>query len=207
MSIITKHEYLENPCGNSSLPYYKLKSYNNPNIRVIHNSEFIGEKSEPYFRLMHNLKDGTQIDLDENLTVRTIDTTSDEDLHRLEKMIENCYENERLPVAQMKIMINSNQFDESLWIVVENKQREIVASAISEFDNETKEGVLEWIQVLPKFHGRGLGAYIVCETLKNLRYKADFATVSGRVNNTHSPEDLYRKCGFTGSDIWHVILK
>ena len=206
MSIITREEYLENPCGNSSLPYYKLKLYHNLNIQVIHNSQFIGEKSEPYFRLIHNLNNIAQFDLDENLTVRTINTKSDEDLHKLEKMIADCYESERLPVSQMKSMIDSDQFDESLWIVVENKRGEIVASAISEIDSDIKEGVLEWIQVLPKYKGLGLGTYIVCETLKRLSNKTKFATVSGRVNNIDSPEKLYRKCGFTGNDIWHVII-
>ena len=34
---------------------------------------------------------------------------------------------------------------------------------------------------------------------------AEFATVSGKVNNPTNPESLYRKCGFTGNDIWHIL--
>lgn len=36
---------------------------------------------------------------------------------------------------------------------------------------------------------------------------ADFATVSGKVNNITNPERVYRKCGFEGNDIWHVLIK
>ena len=36
---------------------------------------------------------------------------------------------------------------------------------------------------------------------------ATFATVSGQCNNPTNPEALYRKCGFTGSDVWHVLRK
>lgn len=36
---------------------------------------------------------------------------------------------------------------------------------------------------------------------------AKFATVSGQSNNPTNPEVLYRKCCFTGSDVWHVLRK
>ncbi len=32
-----------------------------------------------------------------------------------------------------------------------------------------------------------------------------FATVSGKVTNKTKPEKLYRRCGFTGDDIWHIL--
>lgn len=37
--------------------------------------------------------------------------------------------------------------------------------------------------------------------------KSDFVTVSGKVDNDTKPEFLYRKCGFTGEDIWHILTK
>ena len=36
---------------------------------------------------------------------------------------------------------------------------------------------------------------------------ADFATVSGKVDNETNPEALYRKCGFVGNDVWHILHK
>ena len=80
-----------------------------------------------------------------------------------------------------------------------------VALGIADFDAEIKEGSLEWIQVLPGKRRMGLGKMIVNELLSRLKGKADFATVSGQIDNATNPEMLYRKCGFTGNDIWYVI--
>ncbi|MCI8443399.1 MAG: hypothetical protein HFG27_12855 [Provencibacterium sp.] len=35
--------------------------------------------------------------------------------------------------------------------------------------------------------------------------EADFATVSGKVDSFSNPERLYRRCGFQGEDIRHVL--
>ena len=78
---------------------------------------------------------------------------------------------------------------------------------IADFDAEAKEGVLEWIQVLPECRGRKAGQFIVNELLRRMADRAAFATVSGRVNNAASPELLYRKCGFTGDDVWHILME
>jgi ribosomal protein S18 acetylase RimI-like enzyme len=81
----------------------------------------------------------------------------------------------------------------------------VAALGIADFDAEIKEGSLEWIQVLPSKRGLGLGKMLVNELLQRLKSKADFVTVSGRVDNPANPQALYRKCGFTGDDIWYVV--
>ncbi|HHV46283.1 MAG TPA: GNAT family N-acetyltransferase [Tissierellia bacterium] len=81
-----------------------------------------------------------------------------------------------------------------------------VALGIAELDKNVREGSLEWIQVIPEYRRRGLGQAVVNRLLLNFVGKADFVTVSGQVNNDTNPEKLYRKCGFQGNDIWHVIL-
>ena len=48
---------------------------------------------------------------------------------------------------------------------------------------------------------------IVKELLWRGREYAKFATVSGKVENETKPEALYRKCGFTGNDVWHILHK
>ena len=53
----------------------------------------------------------------------------------------------------------------------------------------------------------GLGKYVVSELLWRMKERATFVTVSGQCNNPTNPEVLYRKCGFTGSDVWHVLRK
>ena len=83
----------------------------------------------------------------------------------------------------------------------------IVATGIAELDREIGEGVLEWIQVSQRHRGKGLGRYVVSELLRRLKSKAGFATVSGQCNNASNPEMLYRKCGFSGNDVWHILRK
>lgn len=46
---------------------------------------------------------------------------------------------------------------------------------------------------------------IVNTPLSKARDTARFATVSGKTNDPSDPERLYRKCGFAGSDIWHIL--
>ena len=76
-----------------------------------------------------------------------------------------------------------------------------------ELDKETGEGILEWIQVSQAYRGRGLGCYLVSELLWRMRDAADFATVSGQCGNPSNPERLYCACGFTGTDVWHILRK
>ena len=40
-----------------------------------------------------------------------------------------------------------------------------------------------------------------------MKENAEFATVSGECDNSTNPEGVYRKCGFEGSNIWHIISK
>jgi hypothetical protein len=53
----------------------------------------------------------------------------------------------------------------------------------------------------------GLGQCIVNELLSRLKDKADFVTVSGRVNNETQPERLYEQCGFSNKKNWHVLTR
>ena len=95
-----------------------------------------------------------------------------------------------------------------MWLaILHYKSGEIAATGIAELDCEIGEGILEWIQVLPKHRGQGLGKYVVSELLWRMKDYASFATVSGQCDNPNHPERLYRNCGFTGTDVWHVLRK
>jgi len=61
--------------------------------------------------------------------------------------------------------------------------------------------------VLPQYRGKKIGQLIVAELLFRMKDVADFATVSGKVDNMTNPEVLYRKCGFIGNDVWHILHK
>ena len=81
----------------------------------------------------------------------------------------------------------------------------MAASGIAEFDEVCREGIIEWVQVLPAYRGRGLGKKIVDVLLNRLKsIGASFVTVSGNLDNTSKPLELYRKCGFTGDDICYI---
>lgn len=40
-----------------------------------------------------------------------------------------------------------------------------------------------------------------------MKDKADFVTVSGKVDNLTNPRYLYKACGFYDEEIWHVMKK
>ena len=98
------------------------------------------------------------------------------------------------------------QYNSELWLAVKEECKgNIVATGIAELDREIGEGVLEWIQVSKDYRRCGLGSYLVCELLWRMRKAAGFVTVSGKCRNPDHSEDLYRKCGFGGDDVWHVL--
>jgi ribosomal protein S18 acetylase RimI-like enzyme len=96
-------------------------------------------------------------------------------------------------------------FDADLWLWVMNGDGTPVGLGIAEVDTSVSEGALEWIQVLPQYRGQGIGKAIVCELLSRLQSCVDFTTVSGEVDNSTHPEMLYRRCGFTGDDVWWLL--
>lgn len=85
-------------------------------------------------------------------------------------------------------------YDKNLWIIVYDKKTDsAVGCGIADFDNEAKEGVLEWIQVLPQYRGRKIGRLIVGELLCRMVGKAYFATVSGKVSNASKARNFIQK--------------
>ena len=80
-----------------------------------------------------------------------------------------------------------------------------------DFENAIKKAILVLLDnnyiMTVKWEEKGLAKYIVSELLWRLKGKAGFATVSGQCNNSTNPEKLYRKCGFTGNDVWHILRK
>lgn len=206
---MTLNEYLVNPCSSLSIPYWKNKVIEIPqNIKIVHHSDFNDELingycDERYFRLIHYL-DNIDDKMPEGFSVKTAGL---EDIQLIVETINNCYSDLSVSYEQIFSYTKTKVYDSSLWILVnEIKTNQIVGCGIADFDVEAKEGILEWIQVLPEYRGRGIGRLIVCQLLYRMK-KADFATVSGRVDNFTNPERLYRKCGFVGNDIWHILHK
>ena len=203
---ITKEQYLSDPCGASSLPYWKAVGLEMPeNLLILHDRDFSGEclagdADEPYFRLYHDLRGLRAATLPEGF--RLCEATPAE----YAAHINQCYDGASMTEADIRAYGRHRVYAPELWIAVrECGSGAIAATGIAEWDVEIGEGILEWIQVSPAHRGRGLGTYVVTALLNRMAGRARFATVSGQVNNPSNPEALYRRCGFRGNDIWHVL--
>ena len=204
--MITKEEYLKNPCKVSSLPYWKAKTITVPDgIKILHQDEYSAAEypqyiDEPYFRLRHDLEDISEPVLPQGYSLCTA-TICEYAAH-----ISSCYDGIGITEEELRSYTFRPVYDAALWLAIkENKTGSIVATGIAELDREINEGALEWIQVSQGHRGKGLGSYIILELLRRLKSKAEFTTVSGQCNNVTNPEKLYRKCGFTGNDVWHIL--
>ena len=201
-------EYLRNPTGASALSFWKTCNFNtHAHIKVLNENEFNPNllethTDEVYFKLVHYLENiEKQFKSDKFIFVKA---STEEFVNH----INSCYEKERLTVDELEYYKNRSVYDEDLWICLyDNVNHVIAATGIAEFDREIKEGYLDWIQVSEEYRGQGLGKIIVYELLKRLKRKANFVTVSGRVNNKTNPEKLYESCGFENKVLWHILTE
>ena len=208
--MVTIEEYKENPCGVLSIPYWKNKHIRIPeNMCVVHNTKYVEAHyqdyhDEPYFRLYHDLEGVKSFVLDGI----SIITAKQDDIPHLVDVINQSYTDLSVIPEQIIGYTQTEVFCPELWIAaVDNTTSRIVGCGIADFDKELHEGILEWIQVIHSYRGQKIGQLLVTELLKRLSKIAEFATVSGKVNNPTLPEALYRKCGFFGNDIWHVLTR
>lgn len=206
MNEITKKQYLENPCGTASIPYWKTVCISIPdNMKIIHDRDFEAELLERYvdvlyFRLLHHMREIKPVSLPAGYSLFGASIPDFVD------HINSCYEDTSITISEMQSYLTREQYCSELWLAVRDDDKgKIVATGIAELDREIGEGVLEWVQVSKDYRRRGLGSYLVLELLWRMREAARFATVSGKCENTDNPEGLYRKCGFCGDDVWHVL--
>ena len=206
MNTLIKKQYLDNPCHAASIPYWKAVSMPIPdNMKIVHDREFHTEllnryTDEPYFRLMHRMSEVKQVSLPEGYSLYEASVPDFVD------HINSCYEDIGMTVSEMQNYLTREQYRPELWLAVkEDCKGRIVATGIAELDSEIGEGVLEWIQVSKDYRRCGLGSYLVLEFLWRMKTAARFVTVSGKCRNPDNPEALYRKCGFGGNDVWHIL--
>ncbi|MDO5734133.1 MAG: GNAT family N-acetyltransferase [Eubacteriales bacterium] len=214
-------EYLKNPCAYSSLPLWKELSWPKPmGLNVFHSSDWEGLSDESksaylsvqrFFRLYHDLEDLEKTDLAEGFSIQELDFTKTRWPDQVGQFLNYIYHDQgiRLNTKEIEKWRNRPVFMPSLWFwIVDTERNKRVALAIVEFDRLYNEGILEWIQVLPEYRGKGLGKALVNTALCRLKsFGAYFATVSGDLDNPTKPEKLYRNCGFTGQDYWYIARK
>lgn len=206
--MLTKEQYIADPCRASSVPYWKAKDLTIPEgMLVLHQDELDGidlgsYEDETYFRLRHDLRDLPAPRLPDGFSLCR-PTLGEYAAH-----IALCYGGPCVSEAELRSYTTRPVYREELWLAVrEDRTGAIAASGIAELDREAGEGALEWIQVAEPYRRRGLGRYVVTELLRRMKGLARFATVSGQCGNRSNPEALYRACGFTGADVWHILRK
>ena len=208
--MISLEDYLQNPCATLSIPYWKAKNITIPeHMQIVHDCCFVMDllydyTDEPYFRLYHNMQELKKPILQDYDIV----TVTANDIDTIVSIINNSYTDLQVSAEQMKSYTKTPAYCQELWILVkEQSTGAYVGCGIADFDAQAEELILEWIQVLPQYRGKNIGTAIVSELLWRGRKFAKFATVSGKVNNITNPEALYRKCGFVGDDVWHILTK
>ena len=204
---IQAEDYLRDPCGASSLPFWKTERLVLPdNMSVLREDSFPagepGGRDEPFFKLLHDLR---------QIPHRTLPPDFQPAACGIEEYaahINACYTRERVSPEELAACSSHPGYDPSLWLAIrERASRRLVASGIGEIDPRIGEGILEWIQVSPAYRRRGLGQVLVCRLLEHMRGKARFVTVSGRLNSPSQPLALYLSCGFQHPVIWHVLTR
>ena len=193
--MVTLEEYLKDPCKASSLPFKKAKMFPPlEGISLVHGKPSDHFSEEGYFRLLHSMENISRPTLPEGFVLENVDVTL------LKDHINSCYRD--LSVTEEQLA----SYEKALTVVIaEAATGRIVASGIGEVDAKVCEGYLEWIQISPEYRRKGLGTFVVKELLWRMKDRADFVTVSGRLDDESNPEGLYRACGFSGDDVWYLV--
>lgn len=194
-----KEEYIASPTRASSLPYWKTITLSKiKKIKIVDRIED-NSLNKYYFKLVHYLKNCERPKLGEGFEFIKAST------EEYAKHINSCYENINTTKEELDEYKNHFAYDDNLWIAIKDKRSgKIVASAIAEFDDFIKEGIIEWVEVSTKYRRMGLGEILVKELLYRMQDKANFVSVSGDMNNPTKPLALYEKCGFTDKTIWCI---
>jgi len=211
ISHLTLKDYLENPCGTMSIPFWKSEKLIIPeNMLIVHDAVFDTHLLESYddavyFRLIHRLK---PICANSPATHHSIVEISPDLFPDLVSLINTAYQHLGIKVTidQVNEWTQSSVYAPHLWIGILS-DNQLIGAIIADFHAEAKEGIIEWLQVHPEHHGKGIGTALLKNCLWRMESCADFATVSGLTSNITNPEFLYRKCGFTGQDYWHILTR
>lgn len=206
--MISIEEYKKNPCGASSIPYWKARRLTiPPHMKIVHHREFDEGLLDHYvdrrfFRLIHHLSDIPEL----RIPGIKFEVIRPDRARELAELINRCYAHSEIRVSEddVKSLTATRVYCPELWIGAALDE-ELVGSILCDFDAEVGEAVIEWLQVLPAYRGRGIATALTCEALNRMSGFADFATVSGECDNVTNPESVYRNCGFEGNDVWHVL--
>lgn len=158
-----------------------------------------------YFRLIHRLNPRCA---NPPATHHSVVEISSNHFPALVNLINASYQH--IGIKAMLDQVNewtqSSVYAPHLWLGILSDDQ-LIGAIIADFHPDAKEGIIEWLQVHPEHHGKGIGTALLKNCLWRMTSCADFATVSGLASNITNPESLYRKCGFTGQDDWHILTR
>lgn len=206
--MMSMESYLKNPCRASSIPYWKAKSLAlPPHMKIIHEDEWDerllqNASDEQYFRLIHRL---IHIPASSAAGI-TFHTIAADQNDALADMMNRAYAPSGIRVSadDLRRFAQTQVYCPEGWIDAFSGGK-LVGSILCDFDASVGEAVIEWLQVLPEFRRRGIASALVGQALARIKAFADFATVSGSCDNQTHPENVYRRCGFEGHDVWHIL--
>ena len=158
---------------------------------------------QAYFRLVNEGNPGVY-PFPDRFTLKEVHPQ--EEVHAVVNLIRACYESIKINTEIVHSWLKHPVYDPHLWVWVVDKESGAKAGlGIAERDPQVPEASLEWIQVHPAYQNKGLGKALVSELTRRALSGVKFVTVSGEVNNVSQPELLYRRCGFTGNDVWWLM--
>ncbi len=159
-----------------------------------------------YFRLLARGLPAEPAPLPDGFSFRPVDPAAES--QGVAELINACYVGAHLTAAGVRDWTNTPVYNPTGWTWVIDEASGMPAGlGIADVDGTIGEGSLEWIQILPPYRGRGLGAALVQQLMRQLQHKTCFITVSGECANPTNPEGLYRRCGFTGEDVWWLLRR
>ena len=104
--------------------------------------------------------------------------------------------------------LNSPNFTPDLWLwAIDDSTEQPVGIGVGEIDSEFREAAILGVQVLPDCRNRGIGRALVQELLRRIGDRASFTTVFGPVEDRENPGAFFRKCGFSGDDVWWFLRR
>lgn len=207
--MMTKSDYIRNPGRMASLPFWKEQKYGNLNtIKIVHEeqykeSDYKDYAKEHYFKVIHRLNDIPQQAIDSSLIIDVVKTEQSE---FVASFINQCYEKIQVSKEKVEKWMEERVYSPDTWVTISKNGVGFIALGIADFDADIREGIFEWIQVLPEYRGKGFGKILVTELLLRLKdISADFVTVCGDLENESNPLRLYESCGFAEKNVWHIL--
>ena len=159
---------------------------------------------EPFFRMDDRGSSGRAPSLPSGYRFETVDV--DRECGEVSRVISRCYDDLDPDPETVASWTDHPVFDEELWVwLVADATDDYVGVGVAELDDRIPEASLEWIQVLPAYHGDGLGKGLVLELRRRIGDRVAFTTVSGRYDGEDGLRRFYEACGFGGDDVWWVF--